>query len=297
MDAIILGESQPSLVMEALAQGLRALGYAVRFGRQQVAKLDDVQDADLVCVWGMSSPAAQSVVAECHRINRPVIIYDHPLLRWVGAGSVFHDGDHLGLYRRHVGHAWDVPCSTARLTQLEITPHPTRTGGKGILLMGQVPRDASHNIGVREYFAWVLRAVNTIRDHTDAPITWRPHPSATVVPPPVGCEVADPTVSLHDQIRDYAAAVTLGSAAQYVAYLEGVPVSVWQRGETWPCPVPQLATERLAQASWNTWSLSEIRDGQALMTMIDGPPPPDAVAMPDTVESPKPKRTRKRVAA
>jgi hypothetical protein len=290
--AIILGGGTPSLVMEALAEGCDALGYRPSYGRQMLARAEDVTDFDLVCVWGMASPASKDVVAGRHRQGRPVVIFDMPLLRWVNVPA-WDWGDAVGLYRRHVGQAWDVPCSPRRLEAWGVRAKPRAEGASGVLLLGQVPDDAAHGLTMAEYSHWLKDAGAHLREQLgDGGLYYRPHPKASMFPAPLGFEPVSADVPLAEQIQGFAGALTHSSSAQYVCYAEGVPCVVWNREERWPPRTPKdqtVAWQRLAQASWNDWRMAEIRDGTALSVMLEGPPAPEPMAVVDAT----PKRRRK----
>lgn len=259
--------------MEALAEGVQALGGRAWFGGQSVAAASDGDGFDLVACWGMSSPNNKAIVARRHAQGKPVLVYDHPLLRWVGAGSVWYMGDRVGLYREHVGRAWPGPASSARLSALGVQPGPGGDPDGPVLLLGQVPLDASHDLGLMDYMAWVQaeakRIIGLYPEGT--PFEWRPHPGSSLTPAPLWFAPADPNEPLREALPRYRAAYTHTSAAQYECYAAGVPCCVASRGDTAPV-AGDAAWARLAAASWNDWAMAELRDGSALQIMLDGPP-------------------------
>jgi hypothetical protein len=280
--------------MEALAEGSEVLGYRPFYGRHTLADWDAVKDYDLVCIWGMAGIASKEVVASCHAHGRPIIIFDQPLLRWVNV-PVWDWGDSVGLYRQHVGRAWDQPCSEKRLEGWGVTPKSRAEGANGVLLLGQVPDDAAHGLDMRAYYGWLNEAGGHLRETVgEGHLYYRPHPKASMFPAPAGFETVDNAVPLGTQITAFAGALTHSSSAQYVCYAEGVPCVVWDRGERWPLKTPKdqsVAWARLAQASWNDWRMAELRDGTAIQTMLDGPPAPEPMVVTDA-----PQRRRKAAA-
>jgi hypothetical protein len=282
--ALLLGPATPGITQDAIAEGLRAFGYRVAFGRQTLATLDDVDTIDLLLTWGERHPQTAPLLSYRRAHGLRSIVYDLPLLRFAGHGEEW-----VGLYPGQVGHPWDVPVSEARLKQMGVPcPEPVRKG-TGVLLLAQVPGDGQHLLDLTAYGAWMAEAVSGV----DAPVTIRPHPMARTIPIPVGCDVADPAEPLSEQLQRFAGAICYNSSAQFVCYATGTPVAVWVRGERWPAVASHAdARARLAQAAWNDWTIPELRDPETWEVVHSAPPAPTT---PVEVAAPrKPKKAKVR---
>ena len=65
--------------------------------------------------------------------------------------------------------------NSSRAEQLGLKLQPWRTEGKYILICGQHEKSLQWR-GMPNMTAWLGNTINTIREHTDMPIYWRPHP-------------------------------------------------------------------------------------------------------------------------
>ncbi len=263
----MLGPGTPGPVQEAIAEGLRSFGYGVRYARQVLATVDGALAPDVVLAWGEVHTSTAPIFAARRARGLRCVVYDLPLFRWAHAWPEW-----VVLYAGQVGHSWDVPASDVRLRSFGIVPpkeRPTPPIENAVLLLAQVPGDAQHNMDPATYSAWMAEAVAAC----PLPVFIRPHPKSRSIAIPMGCEVADPTEPLAQQIAQYAGCVTYNSSARFECYRAGVPCAVWEHGERWPdAASPTLAAERLAQAAWNDWRLEELRHASTWEVMLDAPP-------------------------
>lgn len=288
MEALLLGPGNPGPRQEAMAEGLEAFGYRVQYGRQTLASMDGALVPDVVLAWGEVHPQTAPIFAARRAHGLKSVVYDLPLFRFAHA-----DADWVGLYAGRVGAAWDCPASDARLQAMGLTPLATRARPpieNAVLLLAQVPGDAQHGMDDTMYAAWMAEAVAAC----PLPVFVRPHPKARTVPIPMGCEVADVNVPIAEQITQYAGCLTYNSSAKYECYRAGIPCAVWEYGERWPeASNAAQAAQRLAQASWNDWHVTELRRADTWDVMLNSPP----VVCDTEVPRPRmPKRRRKAVA-
>lgn len=125
------------------------------------------------------------------------------------------------------------------------TLEPWRTGGDYILLCAQVPWDAQVDDG--NHIAWLEKTAKQIRQHTDKPILFRPHPKAYRRGNPYGdlpdefwriVDAADirvpPPTTFDDDLTAAAAVVCFNSNVATLAVLAGVPTFVSAPCNAWP---------------------------------------------------------------
>jgi len=112
---------------------------------------------------------------------------------------------------------------------------PWRRGGSYVLLCAQVPWDAQVQDG--NHLGWLERAARAIREHTDRPILFRPHPKAYRQGLPyrrlsakfrslVTCGDLDnpPTTTFEDDLAGAHCVVCYNSNVATLATVAGVPV-------------------------------------------------------------------------
>lgn len=198
----------------------------------------------------------------------------------VGLGGFGDDGG-LAL----AGHA--PPRWQALSSQLGIPPvKPWRRDGRHILVVGQVPGDASlRGIDIHD---WILRSCTELRGLTGRPIVVRLHPLArgagmAELPgrlAPLGVTLADVNRPMAESLEDAWAVVTYSSGAAIDALLAGIPaIATSPASFAWEVTDHALASavsptlhdrepwlERLAAAHW---SEEELESG-AVWTALSG---------------------------
>lgn len=114
-----------------------------------------------------------------------------------------------------------------RWLQLETPLEPMRNGGSHIVLCGQVPWDAS--VQHTDHIGWIAEASRKLRDFTDLPILFRPHPlAADSTPSFIGTERS--TGPLDNDLAGAAAVVTFNSNTGVEALIRGIPVLSFDEG-------------------------------------------------------------------
>jgi len=143
---------------------------------------------------------------------------------------------------------------------------PWRTGGDYILLLGQVPGDASIR-GV-DMEKWYDDQITKLKKVDSRPVFFRAHPRASNAPRPAGAQVIGGTLA--EAFDGAAFAVTYNSNSGVDAALAGVPVYALGQGSM----ASPVATEALcfgpwrpdrsqwaADLAWCQWTESEFRAG------------------------------------
>lgn len=158
-----------------------------------------------------------------------------------------------------------------RWDALGVEVAPWREDGREILLCGQTPGDPSL-YGI-DFEPWLTATLARLREVTDRPIVWRPHPNvrarATGIP---GTRYSE--ASLEDDLAVAWAVVTCTSTSSAMAALHGVPVFAESPASiAWPVAGRDLAriedpprpdrTAWLNGLGYSQWTLGEIASGAA----------------------------------
>jgi len=183
--------------------------------------------------------------------------------------------------------------------RLGIELQPWRTGGEYILLCAQVPWDAQVQDG--NHLAWLEATARKIREHTDRPILFRPHPKAYRRRDPYGelshefrsiVETGDisrePATTFEDDLENAHAVVCYNSNVATLATVAGVPVFTGA-----PCLADPMACRDMsliedtartpahddarrqwaANLAYKQWHTDEFRDGLPWVHLTRPPHP------------------------
>lgn len=124
---------------------------------------------------------------------------------------------------------------------LELKPY--RTTGSHILIVGQIPNDAS--LQGADILAWLESTIRAVKQRTDRPIVVRPHPGTRPIElkrmmrslsgnRQVRIDLP-PTGTVHDALTDCWACVTYSSSSSVDALLMGVPtIAMSPASIAWP---------------------------------------------------------------
>jgi hypothetical protein len=110
----------------------------------------------------------------------------------------------------------DMPDDRAKLLGVKLEPY---TGGKHILICGQVPWDAS--VEGTDHLAWIEQTGKRIHEITSRPIRFRPHPLSGM---------GTPKDRLEDDLKDCHAVVTFNSNSGVEAVIAGKAVFAADEG-------------------------------------------------------------------
>lgn len=240
----------------ALGLGIKAMGWTP-VQADPVGFKDPDPDTGFAAVWGLRG-ITKDILRAYQDLCVPVIVVD------------------LGHLKREQGYvqvsvnrlAWlpPVKCPGDRLAALGLKPAQRKRGREYILLCGQKPRDAQHNLNRVALSKWAEDTALAITRRSDKPIVWRPHPDGgNVEPPPQAARISDPKETpLADDLAGAHALVTINSTCGNQALLSGVPVFCRPDAIYAAAANPDLAAinrprlpvrgqyfNRLAYAQWN----------------------------------------------
>src|SRR5437899_521382 len=148
-----------------------------------------------------------------------------------------------------------------RAVLLPVVLWPWRVSGEHVLLCGQVPWDAS--VDHINFNQWLEVTRKTLKDSTDRPVRFRPHP-----------QIAKPDMSLEEDLEDCWAVVTFNSNTAVEAAIRGVPVFAEDAGSmAYPISskdvskidspdMPERA-QWLNDLAYTQWTPQEFREGEA----------------------------------
>jgi len=242
----------------AIAEGLRALGFAVEFQRPGVWTADQARPFDVVVVRGCKRDGdgarvgSRSIADFYSQRGATVLIHDLPAIRidgyfalWNGAVNALPetaDESRLGMVNLRERHAL----------------------GNRILVCGQVPNDAAHGMTRRDLEVYFGALVISLRERfPECDVVWRPHPYHEVEY--YWAELQDPLeVPWGDALSDpeLFAVATYNSTCGVAALAAGVPVlcdpsAFYAHLAGHPRPAGRRAF--FARLTHTQWTLEEFR--------------------------------------
>lgn len=149
---------------------------------------------------------------------------------------------------------------------------PWKQGGDYVLILGQVPRDAS--LQGRNLMPWYETAARRCSEIHKLPVLFRPHPLARGQQVVKGAGLSSGT--LDEALAEAALAVTYNSNSGVDAVIAGVPTIAADPGSmAWSVTgrkiheIVRPDRERWASAlAWKQWRLEEIISGAALVGLL-----------------------------
>jgi hypothetical protein len=243
---------------QALAAGLRVHGIAARIERPEAPS----RTAFVAC-WGWRY--GQALRARGHEVLVMERGYVGDRFRWTSLGW-------NGLNGRATFRTPDDPARfTAHHAPLL---RPWKSGGDYVLLIGQVPGDAS--LGGMDLSRWYEETAAHAARAYGLPVRFRPHPMAVQrgAARPVH---AAPTLggTLDEALAGAAIVVTFNSNTGVDAVLAGVPTVAADCGAmAWPMAGRRIGdrwtldrADWAARLAWCQWDMSEIASGLAWETV------------------------------
>ena len=265
------GAQNSKPVFDAFADSLVSNGHMV---------VDNSYDCDVGVIWsvlfnGRMAPN-KKVWEDFHNLNKKIIVLE------VG-----------GLVR---GKTWKVAINginrdanfgssgndSARANELGLTLKPWSLGGDRIIICGQHDKSNQWK-DMPTMSTWLLNTIKEIRERTDMPIVWRPHPRCPV--PGIEHEYKNVKREQPIQVRDtyddfdfdctgaYAVVNWSSNPAPH-AVMQGVPVFVGPSSLAWPVGNKDFSTigmpKRPDRTQWlndiahTEWTLDEIAQGKPL---------------------------------
>lgn len=153
---------------------------------------------------------------------------------------------------------------------------PWKDGGDYVLIMGQVPGDAS--LQGKDMLPWYSSAAAEAYQKYGMPVKFRPHPLALKKghrQQPRGAEIS--VGPLDDALRGAAVVITYNSNSGVDSVLAGVPTLSFDCGSMAYDVTGHLIGELIkpdrerwaSDLAWKQWQLSEIESGEALTGLLD----------------------------
>jgi hypothetical protein len=253
-------------VLEAFLTGIRSIGEDA-----ELRSVNDYVPSDIAVVFGVGkknvpcSYARGKVIEEQKRNGKSTIVLEKGYVRRDSYYAAGWNGLNNRANFRNAGMPSD------RWNALDIRLKPWSRHGDKILVIGQVPSDASvQNVDIIE---WCAKTILELSQKVQGrQIVFRPHPLARSRTPDM-LHAKTSTRSLAEDLDDALFVVTYNSNVGVDAILEGVPVFVADRGAM----AYDVASKRLEQAfmpampvvsqwahnlAYAQWSLDEMREGK-----------------------------------
>jgi len=283
----IYGQPNPHLdkpLLWSFAQGAEKRGHRVIWRNPAPFTPEQVEDFDAVVVLGMQ-PRKRLVVEAYNRAGRPAVVVD---LGYLKREEYFQ----VGLNGLNWLPPFDCPDDRFRALGISRASRPRSTKkkpGVHIVIAGQKPGDGQHRMADNQaVITWAQGVVDRIREITDRPIIWRPHPLAPVQPVRFA-ELSDPRERTLARDLDGAhALVTFNSNAGHEALLAGIPVFCdpsAMYAEVANTDLSLIETPRwqstkdyFSRLAYAQWTLDEMACGECmafLETLLEDWKPPD----------------------
>jgi len=266
-------------LLRAFATGAERHGYGVQWRNPKYATDTDGTSPDVAVVLGWKGNSR--LIAEAYMVEGiPVVCLELGYLRRASATRLDCYRQEDCYYQVGVGGPCRLPsgpCPGDRFTSLGITPqHHRARRGNAILILGQVPSDGQHGLSGADLLSWYLGAVGTMREQSERPILFRPHPQAPIlggwrVTRSIQVTPADEPLS--EAFARANVAVTVNSTSGTEAMIAAVPVicdpcamyAPWCETDLTRVESPRRENRmdyfrRLAYAQW---TLAEMRSGAA----------------------------------
>lgn len=251
----------------SFAEGLRSHGI-----EPQITIGYNPSDCDLAVFWGHHERARAIMEAQLSRGLHYLVMergYFGDRFAWTSLGYDGHNGRADFCNTKSSGDRW----RRHRRRMKAWNP-----GNEYILLIGQVPTDAA--IAKINIEKWYDETVTWLKDITDIPIKFRPHPM-TMQPVPIENPKAT-NRQLHRDIKNARCVVTFNSTFGVDSILAGIPVITVDQGSmVWSIASHDLADvtnppmpERKQWAhdlAYCQWSKEEIESGIAWEHLKNGP--------------------------
>ena len=243
----------------ALAEGLKALGFHSTLTSATRCK------TKFVACWGWR--AGKALRAQNHSVLVMERAYLGDRFNWT---SLAWNG--LNGY----GTFAPAPKDNGERFKQNFSPlKPWNTEGKYILIMGQVPGDAS--LRGQDLLPWYNATAQQAAEHYQMPVHFRPHPEAlrkghrAIVR---GTERSRGT--LDEALADAALVITYNSNSAVDSVLAGKPTIAADKGSmAWPVTghhINDIVTpereEWAHELAWCQWRLDEIKSGKALSALL-----------------------------
>lgn len=254
------GANHHNYAIEHFSKGLKVHGVP-----HQVIPYYDIPECDLLVGWGGSTIFGKEnicqdyIMMEAAYLEPRITSNNWPLNISLGYNGLNGRADFLN--KGKDGSRWEKNYNDGRLL-------PWTEQEDYILVTGQVLGDKSLRTVSVDY----TKIIGTLKQHTDLPIVFKPHPKGTGVSPP-GCTID--TRPLTILLKKAKAVVTINSNSGVDALVYGVPVLALDEGAMyWDVALKQFTeltgkiktfdrTAWLHELSWCQWFPEEIASGES----------------------------------
>ena len=265
------GAQNSKPVFDAFADSLRSNGHVV---------VDNSYDCDVGVIWsvlwnGRMAPN-KKIWEDFHNLNKKVIVLEVGGLVRGKTWKVAIDGINRDANFGNGGN------DSTRANQLGLKLKPWSLGGDRIIICGQHDKSNQWK-DMPTMSTWLLDTIRQIRERTDMPIVWRPHPRCPV--PGIEHEYKnvrrEQPIQVKDTYDDFDfdctgayAVVNWSSNPATHAVMQGVPVFVGPSSlaydvgnkdfTTIGMPKRPDRTQWLNDIAYTEWTLEEIAQGKPL---------------------------------
>ena len=265
------GAQNSKPVFDAFADSLRSNGHVV---------VDNSYDCDVGVIWsvlwnGRMAPN-KKIWEDFHNLNKKVIVLEVGGLVRGKTWKVAIDGINRDANFGNGGN------DSTRANQLGLKLKPWSLGGDRIIICGQHDKSNQWK-DMPTMSTWLLDTIRQIRERTDMPIVWRPHPRCPV--PGIEHEYKnvkrEQPIQVKDTYDDFDfdctgayAVVNWSSNPATHAVMQGVPVFVGPSSlaydvgnkdfTTIGMPKRPDRTQWLNDIAHTEWTLEEIAEGKPL---------------------------------
>ena len=265
------GAQNSKPVFDAFADSLRSNGHVV---------VDNSYDCDVGVIWsvlwnGRMAPN-KKIWEDFHNLNKKVIVLEVGGLVRGKTWKVAIDGINRDANFGNGGN------DSIRVNQLGLKLKPWSLGGDRIIICGQHDKSNQWK-DMPTMSTWLLDTIRQIRERTDMPIVWRPHPRCPV--PGIEHEYKnvrrEQPIQVKDTYDDFDfdctgayAVVNWSSNPATHAVMQGVPVFVGPSSlaydvgnkdfTTIGMPKRPDRTQWLNDIAHTEWTLEEIAEGKPL---------------------------------
>ena len=265
------GAQNSKPVFDAFADSLRSNGHVV---------VDNSYDCDVGVIWsvlwnGRMAPN-KKVWEDFHNLNKKIIVLEVGGLVRGKTWKVAIDGINRDANFGNGGN------DSTRANQLGLKLKPWSLGGDRIIICGQHDKSNQWK-DMPTMSTWLLDTIRQIRERTDMPIVWRPHPRCPV--PGIEHEYKnvrrEQPIQVKDTYDDFDfdctgayAVVNWSSNPATHAVMQGVPVFVGPSSlaydvgnkdfTTIGMPKRPDRTQWLNDIAHTEWTLEEIAEGKPL---------------------------------
>ncbi len=265
------GAQNSKPVFDAFADSLRSNGHVV---------VDNSYDCDVGVIWsvlwnGRMAPN-KKIWEDFHNLNKKVIVLEVGGLVRGKTWKVAIDGINRDANFGNGGN------DSTRANQLGLKLKPWSLGGDRIIICGQHDKSNQWK-DMPTMSTWLLETIRQIRERTDMPIVWRPHPRCPV--PGIEHEYKnvrrEQPIQVKDTYDDFDfdctgayAVVNWSSNPATQAVMQGVPVFVGPSSlaydvgnkdfTTIGMPKRPDRTQWLNDIAHTEWTLEEIAEGKPL---------------------------------